>query len=312
MSAPRRIIEYWLGIEMKFVFSLLIFSLPIVSANADPFATSRRQELHDTFGTYDGEPRLPNGHIDAQRLVAELTDLGANTYNFLIWHAKTDWNDLHEFLPLARKYHIHVWVTLVPPTESPPRYGDTYSEPYRLDFKRWAVEIARLSLREPNLVAWSLDDFSDNAAVAHTFTPEQWHDILSAGRAINSGLAFVPCCYYQHLTPEFAKQYRGLVDGVLFPYMHAAKGMNLKDTDTVGLEVGRFKELFGRDMPVILDVYATRHNSLNETTPEYVERTMRAGKQAADGVMVYTHPNKQESAARYAVIKMLFHEWGSR
>jgi hypothetical protein len=283
----------------------------IVSANAEPSATSRMHELQGTFGTYDGAPVLPNGHMDLKRLVSELTDLGANAYSFLI-HAKTDWEDLHDFLPLARQNNIKVWITLLPPTESPPRYGNSYSEPYRLDFNRWADEIAKLSLRYPNLVAWSVDDFSDNATVAHTFTPKPWQDILATARAINPKLAFVPCCYFQHLTPEFAQQYRGLFDGVLFPYMHAAKGMNLKDTDTVGLEVGRFKELFGHDMPVILDVYSTRHTNLNETTPEYVERTMRAGKQTADSEMIFTHPNKQVSPAKYAVIKTLFHEWGSR
>ena len=261
------------------------------------------------FGTYAGEPRLPNGRVDIQKLITELTELRANTYNFLIWHAKTDWDDLQKFLPLAREKHINVWITLVPPTESPPLYGDAYSEPFRLDYKRWAVEIAKLSLQQPNLVAWSLDDFSDNVAEAHTFTPEQWRDILSAARAINPKLAFVPCCYFQHLTPEVAAQYRELIDGVLFPYMHASRGMNLTDTDTVELEVQQFKNLFGKGMPVFMDVYATRHSSLNETTPDYIERAMRAGKQSADGVFIYTHPNKQEAAAKFASVKQLFHKW---
>jgi hypothetical protein len=295
------------------VFVALIFTAAwALTANADEPALSRGASLHGAFGTYDGEPRLPNGRIDIKKLVAELRELKANSYNFLIWHAKTDWEDLHEFLPLAREIHVKVWVTLVPPTESPPLYGDTYSEPFRLDFKRWAVEIAKLSLREPNLVAWSLDDFSDNAAAAHAFTPKQWQEILSAARAINPQLAFVPCCYYQHLTPELAAQYRELFDGVLFPYMHAAGQMNLTDTDTLKVEVQQFKQLFGKEMPVFIDVYATRHTSLNETTPEYIERAMRAGKQAADGVFIYTHPDKQTAAAKYAAVKKQFHEWADR
>ena len=33
-----------------------------------------------------------------------------------------------------------------PPSESPPSYGRQYSEPFRLDYARWAEEIARLSI----------------------------------------------------------------------------------------------------------------------------------------------------------------------
>lgn len=296
---------------MKILTALFLAGAVAAGVNAEDSHLIRRKPLEGAFGTYDGEPRLPNGRIDIQRLLGELTELRANTYNFLIWHAKTDWDDLQKFLPLAREKQIKVWVTLVPPTESPPLYGDTYSEPFRLDFKRWAVEIAKLSLQQPNLVAWSLDDFSDNVAAAHTFTPEQWKEVLSVARAINSKLAFVPCCYFQHLTPEVAVQYRELIDGVLFPYMHAAKGMNLTDTDTMNLEVQQFKNLFGKDMPVFVDVYASRHSSLNETTPEYIERAMRAGKKASDGVLIYTHPDKQQAAAKFASIEKVFHEWAA-
>jgi hypothetical protein len=293
---------------MKTLTTLILTLAFAACLNAEDSHLARRKPLEGAFGTYDGEPRLPNGRIHTQELLSELTELRANTYNFLIWHAKTDWDDLQKFLPLAREKQIKVWVTLVPPTESPPLYGETYSEPFRLDFKRWEVEIAKLSLQQPNLVAWSLDDFSDNVAVAHTFTPEQWKEILSAARAINPKLAFVPCCYFQHLTREVAAHYRELIDGVLFPYMHAAKGMNLTDTDTMELEVHQFKNLFGKDMPVFVDIYASRHTSLNETTPEYIARAMRAGKKASDGVLIYTHPNKQQ-AAKFASVKKVFHEW---
>jgi hypothetical protein len=75
------------------------------------------------------------------------------------------------------------------------------------------------------------------------------------------------------------------------------------------LEVQQFKKLFGKDMPVFVDVYASRHSSLNETTPEYIERAMRAGKKASDGVLIYTHPDKQQAAAKFSTVKKLFHEW---
>ncbi len=272
----------------------------------------RRKNLRGTFGSYDAEPRLESGRVDVQRLVTELTKIKANTYNFLIWHATNDWDDLKLFLPLAREKGIKVWITLVPPTEAPPMYGTDYSEPFRLDYKRWGIEIAKLSLHEPNLVAWSLDDFTDNIAVAKTFKPGDWLTILSTVRDINPKLAFVPCCYFQHLTPQVGAEYRDLIDGILFPYMHAARGMNLTDTDTIQLEVRQFKELFGSDMPVFIDVYATHHSSLNETTPEYVEKVMREARRTADGVLIYCHQYEDKDPGKYRVIKNIFDEWSQK
>jgi len=43
-----------------------------------------------------------------------------------------------------------------------------YAEPFRLDYDKWAIEFAKLSVQEPNLVAWSIDDFTHNLKV---YTP---------------------------------------------------------------------------------------------------------------------------------------------
>src|SRR5690242_7083050 len=58
----------------------------------------RAAMLHGTFGTYDNEPRLPDHHVDEQRLVAELADVHAETYHWLIWHNADDWADMQKFL----------------------------------------------------------------------------------------------------------------------------------------------------------------------------------------------------------------------
>ena len=57
-----------------------------------------------------------------------------------------------------------------------------YAEPFRLDYKQWAVEFAKLSVREPNLVAWSIDDFTHNLKV---YTPLYVQEMLAASRRIN-------------------------------------------------------------------------------------------------------------------------------
>ena len=267
----------------------------------------RANNLRGIFGTYDAEPRQADGRVDFERLVTELTAIKANTYNFLVWRAATDWEDFKLFLPRAREKHINVWVTLVPPSESPP-HTRQYSEPFRLDYQRWAVEIAKLSVRQPNLVAWSLDDFSYDSK---TFTPEYMEQMVKGAQAISPKLAFVPCLYYDHVTPQLAAKYRPFVDGILFPYRHEAGKRNLSQWDTLEAELARVKERFGGGLPVILDVYATRHSQLNDSNAEYVEQVMTIGRRCADGVIVYQHQYEASSPEKYHVIKQLFDKWAS-
>ncbi|MDD5523275.1 MAG: hypothetical protein PHI84_20850, partial [Kiritimatiellae bacterium] len=223
---------------------------------------------------------------------------------WLIWHTTTDWDDLKRFLPLARERGILVWVCLVPPSESPP-HTKSYSEPFRLDYERWATEIATLSRTEPNLVAWSVDDFSHNFRV---FTPERLGTILGEARRINPRLAFVPCVYFPKASQaSVAKDYGELLDGILFPYRHESVKANLTDADLVGEEIGKIKTVWGAKFPVIMDVYSTGHSRLGASTPDYVRQVMAAGIRCADGVHIYTHP--RPGSEKHAVVMQLFHEW---
>ncbi|HUT88392.1 MAG TPA: hypothetical protein VMY37_02750 [Thermoguttaceae bacterium] len=267
----------------------------------------RARALRGSFGTYNGEPRREDGHVDVERLVSELAELKANTYHWLIWHRETDWEDLQRFLPLARQKNILVWVCLVPPSESPP-HTKQYSEPFRLDYQRWAVEIAKLSLREPNLVAWSVDDFTHNLGF---FTPEYLGKVLGEARKINPNLAFVPCSYSPRVTPQFAEKYGGLIDGILFPYRAELTGANLTDSTLVDAEVATLKKLLGPSVPVIVDVYASAHSRLGSSTPEYVEAVMNRAIRCADGVHVYCHHSPRDGSQKAQVIKRLFHEWSA-
>jgi hypothetical protein len=265
----------------------------------------RTRALRGSFGTYDGEPRTKNGHVDIERLVSELAELKANTYHWLIWHRETDWEDMQRFLPLAREKNILVWVCLVPPSESPP-HTKQYSEPFRVDYQRWAAEIAKLSLREPNLVAWSVDDFTHNLGF---FTPEYLGKVLGEARKINPNLAFVPCSYSPRVTPPFAERYRGLIDGILFPYRAELTGANLTDPTLVDAEVAKLKAILGPSVPIIVDVYASGHSRLGSSTPEYVEEVMRRAIRCADGVHIYCHHSPRDGSQKALVIKRLFHEW---
>ena len=171
------------------------------------------------LGDYDAELRVAGGEqVDVELMVQRLTELGANTYMWLIWHNANDWEDLHEFLPLARDAGITVWVYLVPHTETPWNNGRwQYSEPFKLDYVRWAQEIAKLSLEHENLVGYVIDDFWGNVK-PDRFSPEYTREMVEAGKAINPDLKFYPLMYYQQFGIEFVEKLAPIIDGAVAAY----------------------------------------------------------------------------------------------
>ena len=167
------------------------------------------------FADYDSEPRRADGHVDGDILLTRLKELHVTTYYWLVWHARTDWDDLKLFLPKAAQANIQVWVYLVPPTESAPREGDLYPEPFRLDYGRWAEEIARLSLQHTNLTAWVIDDFYANHEF---FTPATVRDFQKRAKSINPRLVFLPLMYFGEIRRAFVQDYRDVIDGVVVAY----------------------------------------------------------------------------------------------
>jgi hypothetical protein len=64
-------------------------------------------------------------------------------------------------------------------------------------------------------------------------------------------------------------------------------------------------------VPVFVDVYATRHSQLKDSTAEYVEQVMNIGRRTADGVLIFCHQCQDSSPEKYQVIKDLFNRWAS-
>lgn len=296
MKKPLQLIILFLVLSQNYACSKNV-SNDTISTN--PF--SKYKELvHGTLGTYAAPPLLTDGQIDMNRLIAELNDLHANTYNWLIWKRNDDFEALKLFLPLARKANLKVWVTVVPPSEPPP------SEPFKIDYEQWATQLASLSLTEPNLVAWSIDDFVHNLRV---FTPEYVEKFLTAASAINPKFAFLPCCYYKQITPFFVTLYGHLLNGILFPYRAESEGANLKNASLVENEIAKLREMFEPDFPIVLDIYASAHSTLGATTPEYVNEALLAGMKSADGVLIYCHQDPVKSPQKYQIIKQGFMQY---
>jgi hypothetical protein len=74
-------------------------------------------------------------------------------------------------------------------------------------------------------------------------------------------------------------------------------------------ELSAIKHQVGNDFPVILDIYASAHSRLGDTTPGYVEQAMVAGHRAADGVMIYRHQDPVKNREKFEIIQRLFGQW---
>ncbi len=194
------------------------FAIVAAAIGSEPAPSSRLAPafLGRHLADYDSEPRRADGRVDIDALLARLQELDVTAYYWLIWHAPTDWDDLKLFLPKARQAGIAVWVYLVPPSESPPQHGTLFSEPYRLDYVRWAEEIARLSLEHSNLTAWVIDDFGANRQF---FTPEYVGRMQDHAKGINPKLAFLPLLYYDDLRGTFIADYHEIIDGAVVAYL---------------------------------------------------------------------------------------------
>ncbi len=212
--------------------SILIFALS-GSINA-------QKKLKPLLGNYNSQPRK-NGHIDLNRLINGLKSLNADTYMFLI-NGENDWADLKTFLPRASKEGISVWAYLRPPSETPPENpGDPYSEPYKNNYITWAKAIAELSIKNPNLIGYVIDDFWYNTPAykrGNLFSTYYIRQMVEAGKSINPQLKFYPLLYYRQIGLQFIDSLSTLIDGVV-----AAYPGQIKDPETISDSLAILKAL---------------------------------------------------------------------
>ena len=275
--------------------------------------------LRGTLGDYDAEPRRADGRVDIPRLLSQIRTAHMNTYDWLIWHAATDWGDLNDFLPQAAKQGLRVWVTLCPPSEQGGAYP--YSEPFRLDFIRWADEIGKLSLKHSNLTALVIDDFCSNMSF---FTAKCVNQISRTLRRNNPRIAFLPTIYYwtvagvdageyfksgsQRVVPgkpmselrRLLESYGDAIDGVVFPYAELESG------DALAYQLDVCREWLGPERFLITCLYAQGSSGSGGNkprTPGYLRKTLQIAHDKSDGIRIYCLPKeKLTDDPRFAVV----------
>jgi hypothetical protein len=228
-------------------------------------------------------------HVDTQAMIKTLKKLHVNTYYYLVWYQRTDWDDLrNEFISAARKAGINVVVYLVPPSESS---TDRSSYPYTTDYVAWAKAIADLSVQYPNLTGWAIDDFSDN--LNSTYTPEYMAIMQETAKSINPKLSFMPLVYTPSLTEDFLNTRGKYIDGVIVAYRDGAyRNTQVWSSEQAQIDAS-YNLLQKYNLPLVWMLYTSYMTGTPANpSPEYVWNTvkialdnMRQGKIA--GVISY-------------------------
>ena len=258
------------------------------------------------LGDYDAEPRTAEGRVDLPRLMQQIETAHMNMYDFLIWHAEIDWEDFQAFLPMAQEKGLKVWVTLCPPSEQGGNWP--YSEPYRLDFVKWAEEIGALAAEHNNLVALVIDDFwsGDNRVL---YTPEYIARMVATLRAQCPTVAFLPTIYKSTVgDAEWVRNYGPYIDGIVFPYEELQTGEQLQE------QLAACREWLGPDKLIFVNIYASGSAGRQEPGPRteaYMRETLTLSRELADGIRIYCLPKGTLlEDHRYRVTAELYGEWG--
>ena len=263
--------------------------------------------LNGTLGDYDAEPRTEDGHVDIPRLMEQIETAHMNMYDWLIWHSEHDWDDLHEFLPVAKEAGIKVWVTLCPPSEQGGSWP--WSEPYRLDFIKWAEEIGKLSREHDNLVGLVIDDFWSGGNRT-LFTPEYIGRLAATLRDQNPKVAFLPTIYWSTIGDEaWMEDFRHSIDGIVFPYAELETG------DQLAEQLDACREWLGPRKFLLINVYASGSSGTGEKgprTPEYMRKVLTISREKCDGIRIYCLPKgKLKEDHRYAIAAELYERWAA-
>ncbi|MDN4593671.1 hypothetical protein [Polycladomyces subterraneus] len=228
-------------------------------------------------------------HVDTPAMIQRLKELNINTYYYLVWHERTDWDDfVHEFMPAAQKAGIRVIVYLVPPTEST---GTRKSYPYVTDYLAWARAIAEMSKQYPNLIGWAIDDFSHNLDF---YTPAYMEQMKETAKSINPDLQFYPVMYSVALNEDFLKTHGAYIDGVILAYRDDPyRNTQIWATEPAQIEqASALTQKYGLDL--IWMVYASKlSRTPANPSPVYVREVLQTALDAVrdgkmDGVVTYS------------------------
>lgn len=179
--------------------------------------------------------------VDIEATLDALEEAKVNTYAYAIFGlphygdgtagpleiTQTQWDQLPEFADAAAERGIDVYPYLTPPsigvldTSVPRPEQEPGMAPFGWDYVAWAEETAKLTEEHPNIGGIFIDDFDSNTPYHHSpysfaFTPDYVEQMSAAATEHDPDFTIHGVVYYQSL--EVASHFRGVLDGVVFPY----------------------------------------------------------------------------------------------
>lgn len=232
-----------------------------------------RQALQNTVSKFvfnqgyefNYDRKTKTARFDGEMLDAymkRIKETGFNTYDYFKGYVWTEeaFESLEQVCESAQKHGLKVWATLAPPSgsEEIAKWSPDKVRDYYFDT---AERFARISLKYPNLVAFTCDDFDYNYSL---FNPEMMAEMARRWRSINPNLFFLPLIYYGGITEEFMHSRGPYLDGIVFHFRANSGPHQYIDeydpknfdmyADVQRYEFKRIRQIMG-DKPLIAGLY---------------------------------------------------------
>lgn len=259
-----------------------------------------RPLLTGTLGDYAGAPRTPDGRTDIPKLFKAIAAAHMNSYDFLIYQRRSDWDDFQEFVRQAQQKNIKVWITLLPPSEPPP------SAPFKLDYIRWAQEIGKLSQQYSCIAGVVIDDFwsIQNQTL---FTPNYIARFAATLHSYNPKLTFLATVYWRTIgDKKFWRDFGSSIDGIMFPYEDVESTQELKS------QLKACRRWIGSNKFLFINVYANGSSKRNEKglrTPKYLSDVLSISHRLCDGIRLYVLPKSNFDDPGFKAVAKLYGDW---
>jgi len=173
---------------------------------------------------YMNEPKESDGHIDPDKTIEALKRVHANAIILDTAYDK-QWEDILNFLPVAQRENIKVFVILpdarygicccgeTAPDPHAPSWYCNLPKPYCRDYIKWVKVLANLSLQYPVLKGVLIDDFECGASFEYAgFALNYIQKVMEAKNRINPNFEFLIGVYLPRAFSDFnIKQSGGYV-----------------------------------------------------------------------------------------------------
>lgn len=188
-------------------------------------------------------PEYDNGvrQIDVDATLDALEEANVNTYAYILSGlphygdgqtgpdviTAAQWAAFPAFADAAAERNIDVYLYMSPPSNGylsnkvPRPEQEPGLRPFGWDYIAWAEAVAKVAAEHSNVGGLMIDDFNsntpfENSPYQFSFTPDYVKQMAAAARAQDADFKIYGVIYQPSL--DVSAQFRGALDGIIFPY----------------------------------------------------------------------------------------------